>query len=79
MRNLAISTITGHLEQLIMDGRDIDMDRLVNAGKRDEIGKLFLTLQSWQLNPVVEHFRRTVSYDEAKFARDYMRREADDS
>ncbi len=79
MRNLAISTITGHLEQLIMDGRDIDMDRLVDAGKRDEIGKLFLTLQSWQLNPVIEHFRGAVSYDEAKFARAYMRREVDDS
>ena len=73
-RNLAESTITGHIEQLIMDGRDIEIGRLVDAEKRDKIGNLFLTLQSWELNPVIDHFKGTVSYDEAKFVRAYMRR-----
>lgn len=72
-RNLAASTITGHIEKLILTGHDIDMDRLVEPKRRDEIGKLFLTLQSWQLNPVIEHFQGAVSYDEAKFVRAYMR------
>ena len=73
-RNLAESTITGHIEQLIMDGREIEMDRLVDPGSLDKIGNLFLTLQSWELNPVIDHFKGKVSYDEAKFVRAYMRR-----
>ncbi|MBI5741550.1 MAG: DNA helicase RecQ [Nitrospirae bacterium] len=72
-RNLAEATITAHIEQLIMEGRDIDIDRLIDPGKRDEIGKLFLTLRSWQLYPVIEHFKGAVSYEEAKIVRAYMR------
>ncbi len=74
MRNLSVSTITAHLEQLILNGRDIDMDRLVSAEKRDAIGRMFLTLQSWQLNPVIEHFSGAVSYEEARFVRATLRR-----
>ena len=73
-RSLAESTITSHIEQLIMDGKDIDIDRLIEPVKRDKIGKLFLALQSWQLNPVIEHFKGAVGYEEAKIARAYMRR-----
>jgi len=40
-RNLSISTITGHLEQLIRDGRDIDIDRIVDPEKRNAVEKLF--------------------------------------
>jgi ATP-dependent DNA helicase RecQ len=74
VRNLTVSTITGHIEQLIVDGREIDMDRLVKRARLDEISKFFLTRQSWQLNPVIEHFKGTVSYDEAKLVRAYLRR-----
>ena len=72
-RNLAESTITGHIEQLIIDGREIDMTRLVERAKQEDIGKLFLTLQSWQLKPVIEHFKGSVSYEEAKYVRAFMR------
>ena len=74
-RNLALATITGHIEQLIMDGRDIDMDRLMEPEKHEGISKLFLTLKSWQLNPVVEHFKGKVNYEEARLVRAYMRRD----
>jgi ATP-dependent DNA helicase RecQ len=73
-RNLSVSTVTGHIEQMLMDGRDIDIDLLVDPSRRDEIGKLFLTLKSWQLNPVIEHFKGTVSYEEVKIVRAYLRR-----
>jgi ATP-dependent DNA helicase RecQ len=73
-RDLTVSSITGHLEQLIMDGRDIDIDRLVGPEKREKIGRLFLTLQSWKLNPVIDHFNGAVGYKEAKFVRAFMRR-----
>lgn len=73
-RNLAESTITSHIEQVIMEGKDINIDRLVNPDNRDKISKLFLTLQSWQLNPVIEHFKGAVNYQDAKIVRAYMRR-----
>jgi len=73
-RGLSASTVTGHIEQLIMAGRDIDIDRLVGPSKRDRIEKLFLSLGTWQLKPVIEHFNGTVSYDEAKLVRAFMRR-----
>ena len=74
-RNLAVSTITGHLENLIRDGRDIEIDRLVDPAKRNTIEELFLTLKTWNTGPVVEHSKGTVSYDEAKLVRAYVQRE----
>ncbi|MBI4686349.1 MAG: DNA helicase RecQ [Nitrospirae bacterium] len=73
-RNLAASTITGHMEKLIMDGYDINIDRLIEPSKRNEIEKLFQSLGSMQLYPVVEHFKGTVSYDEARLVRACLRR-----
>ncbi len=71
-RNLATSTITGHLENLIRYGRDIEIDRLINPAKRNTIEELFLTLKTWNTGPIVEHSKGTVSYDEAKLVRAYM-------
>jgi ATP-dependent DNA helicase RecQ len=71
-RNLATSTITGHLENLIRDGRDIEIDRLVDPSKRYTIEELFLTLKTWNTGPVVEHSKGAVSYDEAKLVRAYV-------
>ncbi|MBS1258961.1 MAG: ATP-dependent DNA helicase RecQ [Candidatus Scalindua arabica] len=74
-RNLAVSTITGHLENLIRNGRDIEIDRLVEPANRNTIEKLFLTLKTWNTGPVVEHSKGAVSYDEAKLVRAYVQRE----
>ena len=56
-----------------MEGRNIDISRLIEPHKLDEIGKLFVTLQSWKLTPVIEYFKGSVSYTEAKVVRAYMR------
>jgi hypothetical protein len=56
-----------------MEGRELNMDRLVEPARRDAISKLFLTLKSWQLNPVIEHFEGSINYNEAKFVRAYLR------
>lgn len=40
-RSLTTSTIIGHLERLLQDGRVIDIDRLVEPAKRDKIEKCF--------------------------------------
>ncbi len=74
LRNLAPSTIASHMERLILDGRDIDMDRLVDPEKRLKIEEFFLSIEGWNLNPVVEHFNGTVSYEEARLVRAHLRR-----
>jgi ATP-dependent DNA helicase RecQ len=68
-RNLATSTITGHLESLIRNDRDIEIDRLIDPAKRNTIEELFLTLKTWNTGPIVEHSKGTISYDEAKLVR----------
>jgi ATP-dependent DNA helicase RecQ len=73
-RNLATSTITGHLESLIKDGRNIEINRLIDPAKRNTIEKLFLTLKTWSTGPVVEHSNGAVNYDEAKLVRAYVQR-----
>lgn len=71
-RDLAPSTITGHIERLIRNGESIDIDRLIDPIKRDKIEKLFLTLKQWNLTPVVEHSNNTVSYEEARLVRTFL-------
>ncbi|MDA8241023.1 MAG: DNA helicase RecQ [Nitrospiraceae bacterium] len=74
LRKLSPSTISSHLEQLIREGREVDIDRLVDPAKRKEIGELFLSMGQWALNPVIEHFNGTVSYEEARIVRAWMLR-----
>ncbi len=69
IRNLSGSTIAGHLERLIQNGYDIDIDRFVDRLKRQKIEELFLKFKQWNLNPVIEHFSGTVSYGEARLVR----------
>jgi ATP-dependent DNA helicase RecQ len=74
LRSLSPSTIASHMERLILDGRNIDMDRLVDPGKRLKIEEFLLSIEEWNLNPVVEHFNGTVSYEEARLVRAHLRR-----
>ncbi|MHC4269503.1 MAG: DNA helicase RecQ [Planctomycetota bacterium] len=75
-RNLATSTITGHLENLISSGREIEIDRLIDRAKRNKIEELFLTLKTWNTGPVVEYSKGTISYDEAKLVRANIQKES---
>ncbi len=78
LRNLAPSTIASHLERLIRDNYDIDIDRLVEPAKRQKIGELFLSLRQWGLNPVVERFAGEVSYEEARIVRAWLLKKSPD-
>ena len=71
-RDLATSTITGHLESLIRDGRDVAIDRLIDPARRNTIEEMFLTLKTWNTGPIIEHSNGNVSYDEAKLVRAYV-------
>jgi ATP-dependent DNA helicase RecQ len=72
LRRLAPATIASHLERLIMDGRDIEMSRLVDREKLLRIEAFFRSVNGWELNPVVEHFTGTVSYEEVRLVRAYL-------
>lgn len=72
LRNLSLSTVTSHLERLIRDGKDLDIDLLVDPVKRKEIEEFFLSVDQWALNPVIEHFNGAVSYEEARLVRAWV-------
>ncbi len=72
LRRLSPSTIVSHIEHLIMDGRHIDMDSLVDPEKRSKVERFFLSVKEWGLNPVVEYFNGTVSYEEARLVRAHL-------
>ena len=73
LRGLTPLTIASHMELLVMDGHDIDTDRLVDPAKRLKIEECFLSgfisNRIWDLNPVVEYFKGEVSYEEARLVR----------
>lgn len=74
-RNLATSTITGHFENLIKNGRDIEIDRIIDPVKRYLIEEMFVKLNTWNTVPIVEHSKGAVSYDEARLVRAYIQKE----
>ena len=71
-RNLAQSTIATHIEKLILEGRGIEIDNLIDPKKRRMIEELFSTTKHWNLGPVVEQFNDLVTYEEAKLVRAWM-------
>lgn len=77
LRKLAVSTITAHLEKLIQEGRDIDINRLVETEKRRKIEKAFRAGSQWNLGSVVEFFDGEVSYEEARLVRANLLRQGD--
>lgn len=75
LRGLSPSTIAAHVERLIQDGRDIDLDRLVDPAKREKIEDFFRSTKDWGLNRVVEYFSGTVSFEEARISRAHLLRQ----
>lgn len=76
-RGLAPSTIAEHLARMIRAGRSIEMNRLVDPAKRQQIEAIFLSLQHWNLKPVIEQSGGTVTYEEAKLVRADLLRKLD--
>ena len=75
LRNLSPTTIVLHLEKLIQNGRNIDIDLFVDPLKRQKIEEQFLKQRQWNLHPIIEHLSGTVSYDEARLVRAHMMRQ----
>jgi ATP-dependent DNA helicase RecQ len=73
-RNLAASTIGGHLAELILRGAAIDLDDHVPREKRLLIQKTFLELRTQSLTPVVERLTGVVTYDDVRLVRAWLGR-----
>ena len=73
-RGLALSTVASHMAQAIRGGHYVDIDLLVAPAKRKEIESVFLGSGQWGLNPVIEHFGGTVTYEEAGLIRAWLQR-----
>ncbi len=69
MRGLTAGTIAGHIERLILDGRDIEPDRHVEPAKRLEIERLFKRLGTDNLREIVDASGETISFEDARIIR----------
>ena len=68
-RRLTERTIALHLEQLILAGREIHIDRFVRPEVRKEVEDLLNKSGLTLLREIVEQASITVTYDEARLAR----------
>lgn len=73
-RGLTSGTIVAHIERLLAAGRALDIDRFIAPARRKEVEALFTKLRTEALKPVVVESNNTVSYDEARLARAWMKR-----
>lgn len=75
IRGLKLTTIVGHLESLISDGEFYPADQFIDRTRLEEIGQAFKSFgdDDWRLKPVVEGSGFSISYDEARLARIFLR------
>lgn len=71
-RGLTPSTITGHIDRLVQEGRNIDMSLHISRDRKEVIEELFRKRKTSALTAIVEASGNTVSYDEARLVRIWM-------
>ncbi len=69
VRNLAPSTIASHIEKLLMEGEDVNIDRLVPKEKQEAIRECMELVKTQNLTPLKEQLGDGYSYDELRIAR----------
>jgi ATP-dependent DNA helicase RecQ len=68
-RGLALSTISSHLERLILDGEDISVDSMVDPEKQQRIIQTLKELGMQAMSPVKEKLGDKYSYEEIRLVR----------
>ena len=68
-RELARSTILGHLEVLILEGRAVDLSRIVPPDKAALITEALARVEDGRLSPVKELLPETVTFDEIRLVK----------
>ena len=76
-RGLALSTISSHLERLILDGEDVSVDSIVDAEKQRRIMQTLKELGMQAMSPVKEKLGDDYSYEEIRLVRAKMLREGE--
>ena len=76
-RGLAASTIVVHVERLILEGREIIIDRLVPKEVRQHLEDLIGAGGVFGLREIVEKASIPVSYDQARLVRAWVQGKAD--
>jgi ATP-dependent DNA helicase RecQ len=71
-RKLSERTVTDHIERLILDGRDIDIDRFVPSDIRYHIKHIFPQLKTRFLREIVDTATIPVTFEQAKLARAWI-------
>lgn len=72
IRGLGVSTISNHLEQLILDGRVTEIEQLIGTEKKRSLEEYFIESRPKSLTEVVEHFKGTASFEEARLVRAWL-------
>ncbi len=73
-RNLALSTIEGHLAHYIKNG-DLGIDRFLSFDKVSRIREYFLAREKRELSPAKSHFGEEFTYGELRMVLAHMDRE----
>ena len=75
-RSLTISTVFGHLEALISEGRPVDVNGYVSPARRQLLERLFSRFGTDRLKPVVEAAAGKIAYADARLVRAALLRQA---
>ena len=71
-RGLRERTVTDHIERLILDGRDVNIDRFVPPDIRYHIERIFPQLKTQFLREIVDTATIPVTFEQAKLARAWI-------
>jgi ATP-dependent DNA helicase RecQ len=71
-RGLTMTTIAGHLEELLMKGEKIDLDLHVLPERQIEIERAFLIQKTKYLRPVFDKFNGKIPYEEIRLIRGFL-------
>jgi ATP-dependent DNA helicase RecQ len=78
-RNLSLNTIYSHIENLILRGENIDIERFVSKEKIEMISSAILEIGGVALAPIKERLGDNYSYGEIKLVRAKMKRKDENS
>ncbi|GAC1493031.1 MAG: hypothetical protein NVS2B14_05990 [Chamaesiphon sp.] len=73
-RNLQLSTIMGHLVQLIEMNQPVDLNRLVSSADRQVILQALQTLGTDSLKSIYEYLQQKYSYGEIRLVKAWNER-----
>jgi ATP-dependent DNA helicase RecQ len=72
-RNLSLNTIYGHIENLILSGENIDIERFISKEKIEGISNAILEIGGGALKPIKDKLGDNFSYGEIKLVRAKMK------